>query len=81
MRPLGTCHRTAAIVIAASRVLKHELFGLLLRCFVTMMRGFAQTAGARRRGFRLHCDRNHRSEKRNQQQKSGSNTLHLVRLR
>jgi hypothetical protein len=79
MGPLRTRHRTAAIVIAASSVLQHSLFGLHLRSFVTMMRAFAQTAGAWRRGFRLHRHRNHRSEKRNQQQKSGSNALHLVR--
>jgi hypothetical protein len=78
MGPLRTCHRTAAIVIAASSVLQHGLFGLLLRCFVTMMRALTQTAGAWRRGFRLHRHRNDRSEKRNQQQESGSNALHLV---
>jgi hypothetical protein len=44
-----------------------------------MMRGFAQTAGARRRGLRLHRHRNHRSEKGNQQQKSGGYALHFVR--
>ena len=79
MRPLRTCRGVAAIVVAASCVLQHWLFGLQLRCFVTMMRGFAQTAGARRRSPRPHRHRNDRSEKRNQQQKSGSNAMHLVR--
>ena len=79
MGPLRTCHRPAAIVIAASSILQHSLFGLLLRCFVTMMRALAETTGMRRRGFRLHRHRNNRSEKGDQQQKSGSNPLHAVR--
>ena len=78
MRPLRTRHRSAAIVVAASDVLEHRLFGRRLRRLVTMMGALAQTASMLRRSFRLHRHRDNGADERDQQQKSGGNPLHVV---
>jgi hypothetical protein len=43
-----------------------------------MMRAFSQTAGMPRRGLRLQRYRDKRPQQRKQQQKPGSNPLHVV---
>lgn len=76
MGPLRFGYCAATIVVAASRILKHRFFRMRDRRFMAMMRAFATTAGMRRRGFGRDRHRKRSSEKRDQEQKSGSNPLH-----
>jgi len=76
VRPMRTRHGAAAIVAAASGVPQHWSVGMQRRWLMALMRSFAQAAGVRRRSFRLHRDRNGGPDKRDQQQKHGSNPLH-----
>ena len=79
MRPLRTGHRVAAVVIAAPRSTGYRVVRIGLGRLVTVMCGLAATAGMRWRSFPLHRQGNKRPDKRNQQQKSGSKPLHVVR--
>lgn len=79
MCPLRACDCTETVTVAATSVLQYGFFWMRLRRFVTVVGALAETAGMRRRGLRLHRHRNNCSEKRDQQQKSGSNPLHAIR--
>jgi hypothetical protein len=79
MRPLTTCHGVAAVVIAAPGPAGNGLVQIGLCRIVAVMCGLAATTRMGGRGFPLHRQRNKRSDKRHQQQKSGSKALHAVR--
>ena len=79
MRPLSTGHRVAALVIAAPGPAGDGLVRIRLRRLVAVMCGLAATTRMGGRSFPLHGQRNERSDKRYQQQKSGSKALHAVR--
>lgn len=78
MCPLRTRSRPAAIMVTATGVPKHRAFGIRQPRLVAMMRAFSQTAGMPRRGLRLQRYRDKRPQQRKQQQKPGSNPLHVV---
>ena len=79
MRPLSTGHRVAAIVIATPGPAGYGVVRINLCRLVAVMRGLAATTRMGRRSLPLHRQRNERSDKRHQQQKSGSKALHAVR--
>ena len=79
MRPLRTGHRVAAIVIAAPGPAGYGLVRIGLGRVMAVMCGLTATTRMGGRNFPLHRQRNERSDKRHQQQKSGSKALHAIR--
>jgi hypothetical protein len=80
MRPLRTGNGVAAVVIAAPSPAGYGLVRVDLGRLVAVMCGLAATTRmGGGRSFPLHRQRNERSDKRHQQQKSGSKALHAVR--
>jgi hypothetical protein len=78
MGVVRTGHCTAAIVIAASGVSQYGFFGMRLGRIGAMMRAGAAAAGMGGRSACLHRHRKQRSEKGDQQQKSGCPALHDI---
>ncbi|MBZ5687576.1 MAG: hypothetical protein LAP86_21370 [Acidobacteriia bacterium] len=79
MRPLRTGYGVAAVMIAAPGAAGYWLARIRLCRIVTVVCRLAATTRMGRRSFPLHRQRNKSSDKRHQQQKSGSKALHAVR--